>query len=248
MRLAEERAFPLAGLCGMLAPGDSLVLRRVVTAILDLISDAGIDVFDQSSVERQAEQRRQHALGGAVDRFHGGGVAELGDDGAAAEDEAVGTPALRRERPERPAEDALLVREVAWALGLVRAGELDGGLELRRVEAGRSRVAPRPSGVAGGWDVVCGGLGRDGGLLCERAGDEQGGDANGEERDSRQRHAGNFIVRAAPERRLGASPVFTGLLDWLEDRPNRTREQHGRRPTRGVRGTHQADSTSLCSA
>ncbi len=159
VRLAEERAFPLAGLRGMVAPRDGLVLRRVVAAVLDLISNAGVDVLDQAAVQRQAEQRRQHALGGAVERLSGGGVAELGDDGAAAEDEAVGAAAAGRERPERLAEDALLVRVVARALGLVRARELDGRLELRRVEAGRGRVAPRPGGVTRGRDVVGGELG-----------------------------------------------------------------------------------------
>src|SRR5207248_1293870 len=112
VRLAEQRALPLAGLRRVVLPGDLRVVRRVVTAVADGLADRVLDALDEAAVDGQTEEGGQVTFGDAVGRIDGPRVAELGDDVAVAKDEAVdGRPRLG-DRAERPAEGRLLGGEV----------------------------------------------------------------------------------------------------------------------------------------
>ena len=131
--LAPQRAFPFALLLQVVLPGDFGVVRRIVAAVVDVFRHRIVDVLDQAALHGQAADRGEEALGDAVDGIVGVDIAELRDDVAVPDDDAIGGRALFRQRPEHGAEGAdLVLLEVPGAAVGLRV--IDRGFELLGVQ------------------------------------------------------------------------------------------------------------------
>src|SRR4051812_47476155 len=78
--LSPKGPFPFALLLEMVLPGDLGVVRRIVTAIVNVASDGVVDVLNQIALHGQAANDREKTLGNAIDRIVGFGIAKLRDD------------------------------------------------------------------------------------------------------------------------------------------------------------------------
>ena len=134
------------------------VVRRVVAAIVHVVGDVVVQTADQPAIEREPEDGGEEALCGAVDRFDRACVAELGHQASMPQNQAVGTSARGRQRPERTAEDAHLVGVVARSLRLVLTRVGDGRLQQRGSRpavSAEQRCQSSPAGTIGA--VSCAG-------------------------------------------------------------------------------------------
>ena len=145
--LAPQLPFPLGFLLQVVAPGDHPVVDRFVSAVLDQIRDRIVEAWNESGLQGDGGDRRQHALRHAVGRIGPQRVAELRDDVAVSDDEPVGAGALGRNRAEQLAIGDFLIGKVpSRGARLVGLHELDGVVQLRRVHAdlGSGPVRPLP--------------------------------------------------------------------------------------------------------
>ena len=143
VRLAPQRARPVARLPQQVLPGDAGVVFRgeEVHALRHVPGDPVGDAADLAAVERQAHHRRQERLGDAERHVGAPGVAPLRDHAAAVNDQ----PIHRRSRLGRT--DQRVVRRFGAKLVgnrngqilgvgiLVPDSERDGFVQFRFVEA-----------------------------------------------------------------------------------------------------------------
>ncbi len=157
--LAEQRAFPFAGLRQHVAPGDGSVVRAVEAAVMHGGADGFVDVGDQPVIDGKPGQDGQIAFGDAEGHVDGAGVAPAGDDAATVQQHPV-RAAARCGRA-----DDLVVRrrlevagfqlraDVAAPFRLMGQGELCRRGDPGRVEAGLFRYDRFPPRSRGGRDV-----------------------------------------------------------------------------------------------
>ena len=121
---APQFAFPLAGLAGVMPPGDEAVVGRALTAAVHLLRHRVVDVVDEAAVASDAQQGGEHAFGHAVGGVGPLGVAPLGHKVAVAEHEAVsGGPPGRGRGPSNLPKNSSCVGKVGviWMVSWVWA-------------------------------------------------------------------------------------------------------------------------------
>jgi len=126
--------------------------RRRITAVIDRLRDRVADP-DAAVAHRHAGDGGEHALGHRIGGIDEARVAELGDDIAFVDHDAVGSGAPGGHRAQAGTEDGFLVGQVERTLGLARLRELDGRGQGRRVHAQLGRVLAGP--FAGRWKIGC---------------------------------------------------------------------------------------------
>ncbi len=130
----KHGAIPLAFLLEMILPRDFGVVRGSVAAVVDVLGDGIVNVFNKTLGYGEATDGGKEAFGGAVDGIDGFHIAEGGDDVAVAENEAVGGGALLGDGAQGEAEGLdLIAGEIPIAA--VGLGIFDGGLEFQFVKA-----------------------------------------------------------------------------------------------------------------
>ena len=94
VRLAPQRALPVAGLPQQVVPLDLLVVRRLeqIDVRRHVVARVVVDVVDQPFLPREPDDRRQERLRDAVGDVDALRVAPLGHDVAVAGDEAARRP------------------------------------------------------------------------------------------------------------------------------------------------------------
>src|ERR671912_2037573 len=97
----------------MMAPRYAAVLRRIVTTVLDDVADWAIEARNQPTIERDAGDGCEHALGDTVGRVGTLRITKFRDDVAAANNQAGTAPALGRHRREQFAHVDFLIGEIA---------------------------------------------------------------------------------------------------------------------------------------
>ena len=194
--------------CRCIAPGHAAVLHGVVPAVVHQSRHRLVEVADAAVTDGDARDGGEHALRRRVGGIDECRVAELRDDVALVDHEAVGARAAGRHRPEQRPEDALLVREVHLPCRLLPLRERDRSGQGDRVEPERvgGTLLPRP----GRWDVgrlrVCAGV-------EEQAGDRQG--SRGDSSEGVARHHAEILRRsrrANPSR--GIQQRAHGAAPW----------------------------------
>src|ERR1044071_3853799 len=100
-------------------------MRRVVSAVVDVVPHRVVDVFNQLAVNGQSEQRGKKALGDAVGRINPLCVSPFGDDVTMTEDDAVCFSALFGDWPAQGAEGFPLGRKISRHFALLRLGVSD---------------------------------------------------------------------------------------------------------------------------
>ena len=164
---APQLAFPLAGLAGVVLPGNEAVVGGVVAAVVYVLSHGVVNVLDEAAVEGDAQQGGKHAFGHAVSGVGPLGVAPFGHEVAVPQHEAVGGGPAGGHGPEQLAKNLLLGGEIGRHLGsFLGLGEGHGLGQAGSVEAGGGRSLALP-GLAGrrkigGGGAVSAGRGRAG--------------------------------------------------------------------------------------
>src|SRR5438270_11245796 len=131
-------------------PGDRVIVRWTKAAILGRASHRLVHVTDQAAVKGEPGEDRQVALGDAEGQIAAGCIAPLGNDPAAAQNEAV-RAAARPYRAERLVPRRLFaeigrdrVGQIAAPWRLVLGGVLRGGGKRTGVETGGLRRGVLP--------------------------------------------------------------------------------------------------------
>ncbi len=95
VRLVPERALPLRGVVEELAPDDLRIVRRGEAAVVNEFRHGLVDVADEPALDRDPRNEAQIAFHDAEAHVGAGGVAPLGDDHPAVQDEPVRSAARR---------------------------------------------------------------------------------------------------------------------------------------------------------
>ena len=142
VRLAPQRALPVARLPQQVIPFDLLVVLRLeqIDVRRHVVARVIVHVANQPALPRQPDHRRQERLRDAVGDVRALRVAPLGDDVAVARDDAArGTAIL--DRTDEAAERLLAEAVVQEQRHVVRARRVRGDRQLHRLVDER-RVHP----------------------------------------------------------------------------------------------------------